>query len=116
MGPARASLADMEKPVSMETLVAQLAPEPAPAQNAPAGFPWLKLLLAMAIVAGEQLVSGDVVIQFADGEVERDGDRLTWRTVGVYRMEGDRVAEAWLVPVELAAFDEVWTALGRRTP
>jgi ketosteroid isomerase-like protein len=71
---------------------------------------------AMAIVVGEQLVSGDVVVQFADGEVERDGDRLSWRTVGVYRMEGERVAEAWLVPLELAAFDEVWKALGRRTP
>jgi hypothetical protein len=31
-------------------------------------------------------------------------------------MEGERVAEAWLVPLELAAFDEVWKALGRRTP
>ncbi len=32
---------------------------------------------AMAIVAGEQLASGDVVVQFAVGEVERDGDRLS---------------------------------------
>ena len=45
---------------------------------------------AMAIVAGERLVAGDVVIQLADGEVERDGERLRWRTAGVYRMDGER--------------------------
>ena len=67
---------------------------------------------AMVIVPGERLVSGDVVVQLADGEVERDGERLSWRTAGVYRMDGERVAEAWLVPLELAAFDAVWTALG----
>ena len=70
----------------------------------------------MAIVPGERLVSGDVVIQLADGQVERDGERLSWRTVGVYRMDGERVAEAWLIPLESAAFDEIWTALGRRAP
>ena len=67
---------------------------------------------AMAIVAGERLVAGDVVIQLADGEVERDGARLRWRTAGVYRMDGEHVAEAWLVPLELAAFDAVWKELG----
>jgi uncharacterized protein len=70
----------------------------------------------MTIVSGERLVSGDVVIQLADGEVERDGERLTWRTVGVYRMEGERVAEAWLVPLESAAFDATWIALSARAP
>jgi ketosteroid isomerase-like protein len=68
---------------------------------------------AMTILAGERLVSGDIVIQLADGEVERDGERLRWRTAGVYRMEGELVAEAWLVPLELAAFDAVWQELSR---
>lgn len=63
---------------------------------------------AMTILPREQLVSGDVVIQLADGELERDGERLRWRTAGVYRMAGDRVAEAWLVPLELDAFDAIW--------
>jgi ketosteroid isomerase-like protein len=67
---------------------------------------------AMQIVAGEQLVRGDTVIQFADGNLELDGERLDWRTAGVYRFEGERVAEAWLVPLELDAFDAVWTSLG----
>jgi uncharacterized protein len=66
---------------------------------------------AMRIVAGERLVSDDVVIQLADGEIERDGEPLRWRTVGVYRFDGERVAEAWLVPFELAAFEAIWTAL-----
>jgi ketosteroid isomerase-like protein len=70
----------------------------------------------MAIVPGDQLVSGDVVLQLADGQVERDGERLSWRTAGVYRMDRGRVAEAWLVPLESAAFDEIWTALCRRAP
>jgi uncharacterized protein len=67
---------------------------------------------AMTIVAGERLVSGDVVVQLADGQIERDAERLGWRTAGVYRVDGDRVAEAWLVPFDLAAFDAIWTALG----
>jgi ketosteroid isomerase-like protein len=68
---------------------------------------------SMAILAGERLVSGDVVVQFADGELERDGERLSWRTVGVYRFEGEQVAEAWLIPLESASFDAIWAALGR---
>jgi hypothetical protein len=56
----------------------------------------------------ERLVAGDTVVQLADGLI---GESLRWRTVGVYRFEGDRVAEAWLVPLELAAFDAIWTAL-----
>jgi phospholipase D1/2 len=46
-----ASLADMEKPVSMETLVQQLAPEPQPRSDASPRFPWVKVLLGMAVVA-----------------------------------------------------------------
>jgi uncharacterized protein len=66
---------------------------------------------AMTIVPGERLISGDTVIQLADGLIERDGEPLRWRTAGIYRFEGDRVAEAWLVPLELAAFDAIWNAL-----
>jgi hypothetical protein len=31
-------------------------------------------------------------------------------------MDGKRVAEAWLIPLESADFDEIWTALGRHAP
>ena len=63
---------------------------------------------AMTILPGEQIVSGDVVIQFADGELARDGRRVRWRTAGVYRFDGECVAEAWLVPLDLDAFDAIW--------
>jgi uncharacterized protein len=63
---------------------------------------------AMTIVPGQQIVSGDTVIQLADGVI---GESLRWRTAGIYRFDGDRVAEAWLVPLDLNAFDAIWTAL-----
>jgi hypothetical protein len=28
--------------------------------------------------------------------------------VGVFRVEGDRIAECWLVPFDLYGFDEIW--------
>ncbi len=62
---------------------------------------------AMTIVPGDGL-AGDTVIQLADGLIERDGEPLRWRTAGIYRFEGERVAEAWLVPLDLAAFDAIW--------
>lgn len=46
-----ASLADMEKPVSMETLVQSLTPEPSPAERAALGFPWGRVAAAALIVA-----------------------------------------------------------------
>jgi hypothetical protein len=68
----------------------------------------------MTIVDRGRLVDGDTIIQLADGEIELDGQRLGWRTAGVHRMEGGRVAEAWLVPLELAAFDAIWLRLSQR--
>ncbi len=51
---------------------------------------------------------GDRVVQLAGGRAVRDGRELGWETVGVFRVEGDRIAECWLVPFDLYAFDEVW--------
>lgn len=48
-----AALADMEKPVSMERLVQELA---VGAEDAATGFPWVKLLGAVAVVAGLTLL------------------------------------------------------------
>jgi len=36
------------------------------------------------------------------------GESVGWRTVGIYRLQADRVAEVWLVPIELQKFDRVW--------
>ena len=69
----------------------------------------------ITIVEHAQLAKGDTVVRLADGEVELDGERLRWRTAGVYRLAGPNIAEAWLVPLDLAAFEEVWHRLARRS-
>jgi 2'-5' RNA ligase len=51
---------------------------------------------------------GDRVVQLAGGRALRDGRELSWETVGVFRVEGDRIAECWLVPFDLYGFDEIW--------
>ncbi len=65
----------------------------------------------MAIAEKGGMAHGDTVVRFADGELELDGERVGWRTVGVYRMDGAQVAEAWLVPLDLDAFEAIWVAL-----
>ena len=52
------------------------------------------------------LVHEDLFVQIADGEAR--GHR--WRTAGVYRVADDRIAEAWLVPADQAAFDRAWAS------
>jgi 2'-5' RNA ligase len=51
---------------------------------------------------------GDRVVQLAGGRAVRDGRELGWETVAVFRLEGDRIAECWLVPFDLYAFDRIW--------
>jgi uncharacterized protein len=70
----------------------------------------------MAIVEHAEMAKGDTVIRLADGEVDLEGERLYWRTAGVYRLAGAEIAEAWLVPLDLAAFDEIWHRLSQRHP
>jgi uncharacterized membrane protein YdjX (TVP38/TMEM64 family) len=45
-----ASIADMERPVSLENLVQQLAPAEEEPPALPARFPWIKLIAAIAVV------------------------------------------------------------------
>lgn len=70
---------------------------------------------AMRIVPRALMTRADVAVQLADGEVQIGGERLTWRTAGIYRIAERAVSEAWLVPLEPATFDEVWLGLGRRS-
>jgi ketosteroid isomerase-like protein len=60
---------------------------------------------------GKMLAEEDCVVQRVDGSAVVDGQPVDWKTVGIYRLEGDRVAEVWLVPLDLEKFDRVW---GRR--
>jgi len=63
---------------------------------------------AMKITKHAELAGTDVLVQLADGSVTSNGEEIAWRTAGVYRVAGGRIAEAWLVPLEAAAFDEAW--------
>ena len=55
--------------------------------------------------------SREVVIQIVEGALALDGKVVSWRNVGLYRVERGRVREAWLVPLDLELFDRIWTAL-----
>jgi len=61
----------------------------------------------------DEVVAADpeVVVQLLGGAVALDGKTVSWRTVGLYRVECGRVREARLVPLELELFDRTWTAL-----
>ena len=59
-------------------------------------------------IHGASLISGRVV-QLAGGTAERGGGTLIWETVGVFRVADGRIAECWLVPFDLYAFDEIWS-------
>jgi 2'-5' RNA ligase len=52
---------------------------------------------------------GDRVVQFAGGRALRAGEEVSWETVGVFRVEGGRLAECWLIPFDQYAFDRIWS-------
>jgi acyl-CoA thioesterase FadM/ketosteroid isomerase-like protein len=65
---------------------------------------------AMRIVKRQEMHDPDVVVQLADGAAVLGGRPAEWRTAGVYRVAGEKIAEAWLVPLELEHFDQAWSA------
>jgi ketosteroid isomerase-like protein len=52
----------------------------------------------------------EALVQLADGRATLGGREVLWRTTGVYRVAGGRIAEAWLVPLDQEHFDRVWGA------
>ena len=63
----------------------------------------------MRMLPGPLLADGDAVVQLVDGSAELGGERVYWRTAGVYRIRAERVAEVWLVPLDLRLFDRLWS-------
>ena len=60
--------------------------------------------------AGELLVGdGDRVAMLVDGTAMIRGTQRFWSTVGLYRIEGDKVAACWLLPLDPVAFDVIWS-------
>jgi ketosteroid isomerase-like protein len=64
----------------------------------------------MRMHPGEILADEEAVVQLVDGTARIDDEEVRWRTVGVYRVGGGRIREAWLVPLDLELFDGIWTA------
>jgi ketosteroid isomerase-like protein len=59
---------------------------------------------------GDLLVGdGDHVAALTDGTATIDGVEHRWSTVGLYRLRDDRVAACWLLPLDAAAFDAIWS-------
>jgi ketosteroid isomerase-like protein len=59
---------------------------------------------------GELLVGDDDhVAALTDGTATIDGVEHRWSTVGLYRLRGDRIAACWLLPLDPAAFDAIWS-------
>ena len=63
----------------------------------------------MRMHPGPLLVDGDAVVQLVNGSAELGAEHVEWRTVGIYRIRTSRIAEVWLVPLELELFDRVWS-------
>ena len=66
----------------------------------------------MRMHPGAVLADEQAVVQLVNGSAELNGKSVEWRTVGVYRIESGRIAEVWLVPLDLAQFDRLWTPSG----
>ena len=45
-----------------------------------------------------------------DGTATIGGVARSWSTVGLYRIEGDRIAACWLLPLDPVVFDAVWSS------
>ena len=60
------------------------------------------------ITVRDVLASDDRAVLFAGGEVQRGGAAETWETVSVFRIAGGLIAECWVLPYDLYAFDAVW--------
>jgi ketosteroid isomerase-like protein len=52
---------------------------------------------------------GDRVAVLTDGTATIGGVERRWSTVGLYRLRRGRVAACWLLPLDQAAFDAIWS-------
>jgi len=63
----------------------------------------------MRVVKHATAAHDEALVQLADGTAALGGgEPVTWRTAGVYRVEAGKIAEAWLIPLELAEFERAW--------
>lgn len=68
----------------------------------------------MRMRARELLVGDkDHVASRTDGTATIGGIEHRWSTVGLYRITPSRILECWLLPLDAAAFDAVWSESDR---
>src|SRR5215203_2750862 len=65
----------------------------------------------MQMRPGRATVEGDAVAQFVEGVAFLGGERVSWQTIGVYRLDAghSELREVWLVPLDSALFDLIWS-------
>lgn len=65
----------------------------------------------MEMRPGKVVSEGDAIAQFVEGTAVLSGERISWQTVGIYRVDLERrcVREVWLVPLDSALFDRIWS-------
>jgi hypothetical protein len=66
----------------------------------------------MQMRPGEVISEGDAVMQFVEGSATLAGQQVSWRTVGIYRVDVGHpwIREVWLVPLGSELFDRIWSA------
>ena len=65
----------------------------------------------MRLHPGELLVGeGEHVVVLTDGSATIDQREHYWSTIGLYRIRDGRISACWLLPLDQAAFDRVWSA------
>jgi uncharacterized protein len=70
----------------------------------------------MRMRPGEAISEGDAVAQFVEGTAALDGAQVSWRTIGIYRVDIEHrwIREVWLVPLDSELFDRIWSGEPRR--
>jgi ketosteroid isomerase-like protein len=61
------------------------------------------------VLVGEQ---GPEIAALTDGEALLRGRERRWSTVGLYEVRTGRIARCWLLPLDPAEFDDIWSGPG----
>jgi ketosteroid isomerase-like protein len=68
----------------------------------------------MQLHPGELLVGErDHVAVLTDGTAKIAGTEYRWSTIGLYRFKESLIAACWLLPLDQAVFDQVWSLAER---
>lgn len=61
------------------------------------------------------LADEERAVILASGECARGGRLFQWRTVSVFRVTPDRIAECWVTPYDQSHFDRIWGSATQRS-